>query len=219
MEKKLIMYKFMRHNYLFLILFFLIIFKDKFYSLITFREEVYTPFRCSILESDYNKLLEFSEIDLIYQSNYINTYIIYKDIYNYMNEVTIRGGHDKEFSHNPVIYDNTLVGVIDKVDKNTSIVKLITNKNSKISVKINDELGVMEYKNDELIVSNISNYSNIAIGDNIYTSNLGNMKENIFIGVVKEINLDDLNIEKIIKVDYKLDIKKINYLTVIKENL
>lgn len=213
------MLKFIKNNYLFLVLFLLVILKEPIYKLFIIKEDLYTPMRCSITEDKYNKLLEFNEIDYIYESEYLNTYIIYKDIYNYMEEVTIRGGNDYNFNNNPVIYDNTLVGVINKVNDSSSIVKLITNKDSKISVKINDELGLLEYKNNELIISNISNYSNIEVGDYIYTSGIGNINENIYVGTIKDIKLDSKGIEKRILVDYKLKIKDIDYVTVIKESI
>lgn len=213
------MKKFIKESYLFLILFILFLIKDPIYKIFTIQDNIYNTIRCNILESDYNKLLEFSEIDVVYESDYINTVIIYKDIYNYMNEITIRGGKDKEFNNNPVIYDNTLIGFISKVNANDSIVKLITNNSSKVSVKINDELGLLEYKNGNLIVSNINNYANINIGDMIYTSGLGNVKENIYIGEVKDIIIDNKGIEKKVIVDYKLNIKDIDYVTVIKESI
>ena len=213
------MKKFIKETYLFLILFIIFLIKDPIYKIFTIQNNIYNTVRCNILESDYNKLLEFSEIDVVYESDYINTVIIYKDIYNYMNEITIRGGLDKEFSNNPVIYDNTLVGFISKVNKNDSIVKLITSNSSKVSVKINDELGLLEYKDGSLIVSNINNYANIKVGDNIYTSGLGNVKESIYIGEVKDIIIDSKGIEKKIIVDYKLNIKDIDYVTVIKESI
>ena len=211
--------KVIKENYLFLVLFIIILLKEPIYKLFTIKEDIYTPVKCANLERDYNKLLEFSSIDIIYNSEYLNTLVIYKDIYNYMNEITIRGGKDKDLSKNPVIYDNTLIGMITKVNKNSSIVTLLTNKNSKISVKINEEIGLLEYKNNELIVSNIANYSQVKVGDQIYTSGLGNIKENIYIGEVKEIELDKKNIEQIIKVDYRIDIKKIDYVTILKENI
>ena len=213
------MIKYLKESYLFIILFILFLIKDPIYKIFTIKNNIYNTIRCNILESDYNKLLEFSEIDYIYESDYINTVIIYKDIYNYMNEITIRGGKDKELDKNPVIYDNTLIGFIDKVNNNDSIVKLITNNNSKVSVKINDELGILEYKDNNLIISDINNYANINIGDNIYTSGLGNIKENIYIGEVKDIILDKKDIEKKIIVDYKINIKNIDYVTIIKESI
>lgn len=212
------MTKLIKENYLFLILFLLIILKEPFYKIFKLEDNIYNPLKCEFLENDYNKLLEFNEIDLVYNMEFINTYIIYKDIFDYMNEFTIRGGKNEGFINNPVVYDNTLIGVIDKVNDNSSIVKLLSNKTSQISVKINEEVGLLEYKNGKLIVSNISNYGNINIGDNIYTSGLGNIKENIYIGEVLNIELNNKNIEQIITVDYKLDIKDIDYVTVLKES-
>ena len=213
------MINFFKNSYMFLIIFILILLKDPIYKLISLENNEYTPIKCKFLESDYNKLLEFNDINVIYNSKYINSYIIYKDIYNYMENITIRGGINNGFDNNPVIYDNTLVGVISKTNKNSSIVKLITNKDSKISVIINDTVGVLEYKDGKLQVNNITNYSNISIGDSIYTSGLGNIHENIYIGTVKNIILDDNGIEKNIEVDYKLNIKDIDYVTVLEVGL
>lgn len=210
--------KLIKKYHLFLIFFLLLILKEPLYQIIHLKNNVYTPLRCAILEDDYNKLLEFSAIDYVYESDYLNTYIIYKDIYDYLDEITIRGGIDQGLNKNPVIYDNTLVGFIDKVNKNTSTVKLITNKNSKVSVKINEEVGLLETYQNNLVVRNISNYSDIKVGDNIYTSGLGNVKENIYIGTVKEIQLDEKKIEKIITVDYRLKIKDIDYVSIYKDN-
>ena len=213
------MIKFIKNNYLFLILFLIILLKDPLYRLISLNKKIYNTLDCHIIEDNYNKLLEFNQININYNLDYINTIIIYKDIYNYLNEITIRGGLDQQFDNNPVIYDNTLIGLINKVNKTTSIVQLLTNKKSKISVKINEEIGILEYINNELIVSNISNYSNIQKNDLIYTSGLGNIKENIYIGTVKDIINTNKDIEKIIKVNYQINIKDIDYVTVLKETI
>ncbi len=211
------MLKLIKNNYLFLILFLIILIKEPIYKMMHIKDNIYNSLSCHLLEEDYNKLLEFNNIDVIYDVNYINTIIIYKDIYNYLNEITIKGGSNQDILKYPVIFDNTLIGVIDKVNKNTSIVKLLTNKDSKISVKINDEIGLLEEKDSELIVSNISNYSQIKVGDMIFTSGLGNIKDNIYIGLVKEIIDTNKDIEKIIKVDYRINIKDIDYVTILKE--
>lgn len=208
------MFNFIKNSYLFLVIFLLILFKEPIYKIINVKENAYTPIKCEFLESDYNKLLEFNNIDIIYDSTYINSYIIYKDIYDYMKVITIRGGFDKGFGTNAVIYDNTLVGVISKVNNNSSIVKLITNNSSKISVKINDSIGVLEYIDGKLQVNNISNHNNVSVGDQIYTSGLGNIHENIYIGTVKNITSKNNGIEESIEVDYRLDIKDIDYVTV-----
>lgn len=206
---------FIKDSYLFVIFFILLLLKEPIYKLFSVDDNLYHPIKCKFLEQDYNKLLEFNNIEVIYNSNFVNSHIIYKDIYNYMNTITIRGGLDQKFNSNPVIYDNTLIGIISKVNRNSSIVNLITNKSSKISVKINDFIGVLEYIDGKLVVNNISNYSDISIGDQIFTSGLGNIHENIYIGTVKNIKLNNKNIEKTIEVDYQLNIKDIDYVTVL----
>lgn len=212
------MKKLISNNYPFLILFLLIILKEPIYKILMNPIKIDSTSSCEYLKREYNDLLQFNNIDLKYNKEYINTYIIYKDIYNYMNEITIRGGKDLELDNNPIIYNNTLIGVIDKINENSSIVKLLTNKDSQISIKINNEIGILEYKNNNLIVKNINNYSDISIGDKIYTSGLGKIQENIFIGTVKNIVSDNKNIEKIIAVDYKINIKDISFVTILKEN-
>ena len=212
------MNKFIKENFLFLIVFILVLFKEPLYKLVKVENTKNNNIECELLKNEYNKLLEFNNIDVKYSSKYINSYIIYKDIYDYLDNITIRGGKDNNFKiNNPVIYDNTLIGIISKVNENSSIVKLITNKNIKISVKINEEVGLLEYSNNKLIVKNIYNYSDISVGDKVYTSGIGGIHENIYIGIVNNIKLDSKGIEKIIELDYQLNIKDINYITVLGE--
>lgn len=212
------MNKIIKNSNLFLILFLIILLKEPLYKLYYIKSNIYNTLRCKITEEDYMKLLEFSEIEVNFESDYINSMIIFKDIYNYLDQITIRGGIDKGLKKNPIVYDNTLIGVISKAYKNSSVVQLLTNKDSKISAKINDEIGVLESVNGKLMVKNINVNANVFEGDMIFTSGLGNIKENIFIGKVKNISLDDKNLEKIVSVDYNLNIKNIDYVTIIKES-
>ena len=132
------------------------------------------------LEKKYNELLKLNNIDNTYKLDYFNSYIIYKDIYNYNSEITISGGSNYNFKvKDLVIYNNTLIGVISKVNKSTSIVRLLKNKDTLVSVKINNEIGILKYKNNSLVVENINNYGVISKGDKVYTSGIGNSLNNI----------------------------------------
>lgn len=214
------MYKVLKSNYLFFIVFILFLVKEPIINLFNYKITNDTYVECNNLKSDYNKLLEFNNISYKYNTDYVNTTILFKDIYGYMNEISIRGGSDLHFNINdPVIYDNTLVGIISKVNKNNSVVKMISNKDIKISVKVNDAVGVLKYSNNEFSIYNIENYNDISIGDEVYTSGLGNIGENIFIGVVKDIKNVNKDIEKQIIIDYKINFKKIKFVTVMRENV
>ncbi len=92
------------------------------------------------------------------------------------------------------------------------MVRLITNKNSNISVKINDAVGVLKNDRNTLIVESISNYENINVGDEIYTSGLGNLPSNIYVGKVKSVSLKSTQIEKVIEVDIENRLDNLNYL-------
>lgn len=213
------MKKLMKKYNILLIFFLLFLFKDSLLNLIDVKEvQMDNCIYLKNVEKNYEELLEFNNIEIKYNIDYINSYIIYKDIYNYLNEVTILGGTNKKIQKDyPVIFKNTLVGVIKDVNKSSSIVKLLTNKETIISVKINSEVGILEYDNT-LKITGINNYGKINIGDEIYTSGYGNLPENIYIGKVKDIILDSKNIEKIIYLDYDIDLKDLNYVTVLKES-
>ena len=108
-----------------------------------------------------------------------------------------------------------LVGVITDVSENNSRVRLITSNESNISVKINESYGILKVSNGSLIVSDLSNYDNISVGDKIYTSGIGNLIGDIYIGEVSNIFLNSTNIEKIITVTPAVDFDNLKYIAVI----
>ena len=170
--------------------------------------------------NNYDKVLE-KEIKKINENNAL-TYknlnltlsrVKYRDVYDFMNTLTIyKGFLDGVSVNDAVLTNNGLVGVIEKTFAHYSVVRLITNKQSNISVKINNSIGVLKFQNNKLIVSNINNYENINIGDEVYTSGLGNINEGIYVGKVKNIRLNNTEIEKIIEVSINEPLENINYL-------
>ncbi len=168
------------------------------------------------LESEYNELLKINEIDFNTNLNVSISRILYRDIYDYHNYITIyKGSNDNLEEGMVVINESGLVGVVTKVNKNNSIVRLITSVDSNISVKINEYSGILKVSNGSLIVSDLSNYDNINVGDKIYTSGIGNLIGDIYIGEVREITLNNTNIEKIITVTPAVDFDNLKYIAVI----
>ncbi len=170
--------------------------------------------------NNYDKVLE-KEIKEINENNalaYKNlnltlSRVKYRDVYDFMNTLTIyKGFLDGVSVNDAVLTNNGLVGVIEKTFAHYSVVRLIINEQSNISVKINNSIGVLKFQNNKLIVSNINNYENINIGDLIYTSGLGNIDEGIYVGKVKNIKLNNTEIEKIIEVSINEPLENINYL-------
>ena len=214
------MKRFIKKYNILLILFILIIFINSIIKILKPTcVEVDDSLYIKELEKRYNELLKLNNIDNTYKLDYFNSYIIYKDIYNYNSEITISGGSNYNFKvKDLVIYNNTLIGVISKVNKSTSIVRLLKNKDTLVSVKINNEIGILKYKNNSLVVENINNYGVISKGDKVYTSGIGNSLNNIYIGNIFNIELDKKGIEKLIYLDNQININDINYVTVIRSN-
>ncbi len=172
---------------------------------------------CNKINEEYNELLNINNIKYNSTFNLNISKVMYRDIYDYNNYITIyKGSNDNIEKNMAVINEYGLVGIIDKVNKNNSIVKLITNIDSNVSVKINDNFGILKVNNGKLIVSDISNYNDININDKIYTSGLGNIPGDLYVGVVSDISLNNTNIEKIITVKSDVDFNNIKYIAVFK---
>ena len=171
---------------------------------------------CSSIEKDYNELLKSNEFLNNSILNLIISKVMFRDIYEFSDNLTIYKGSNNDIKEGmPVIDDNGLIGIISNVKKNTSIVKLITNKTTNISVKVNDSYGILKSLDGKVFVSDFSYYDNINIGDKIYTSGIGNIKGDIYIGEVIDIKLNETEIEKIVEVKLASNINKLNYLYVV----
>lgn len=179
--------------------------------------DIITENYCNNITTEYNELLNINNINFNSSLNLNISKVMYRDIYDYNNYITIyKGSNDNLVKNMAVINEFGLVGIIDKVNKNNSIVKLITNIDSNISVKINNNFGILKVSNNKLIVSDISNYNDINIGDKIYTSGLGNVIGDLYVGEVSDISLNSTNIEKIITVKSNVDFNNIKYIAVVK---
>lgn len=173
------------------------------------------------IELNYDKYLK-DELDNIKKINNIEfnddldlqvSRVKYRNVYEYSDTLTIYKGFKNNVFVNDIVLNNDgLIGIVTKTYDYYSIVTLITNKNSNISVKINDAIGILKTINNTLVVTNINNYEKVNIDDEIYTSGLGNLPDNIYIGKVKSINLNNTEIEKVVEVNINDRLEKLDYL-------
>ena len=167
------------------------------------------------LKEELDNIKKIKDIDFNDNLDIIVSRVIYRDVYEYSNILTIfKGSKNNVNIGDAVLTNNGLVGVISKTYDYYSVVSLITNKKSNISVKINDAVGVLKMENNKLVVTSINNYKNIVVGDEIYTSGLGNLPDNIYVGKVKKVSLNDTEIEKVIEVDIENRLDTLDYLFV-----
>ena len=171
---------------------------------------------CKSVEQDYNALLDSNSFQLQSNLNLIISKVMLRDIYEYKDTLKIyKGSSDKITEGMAVIVDNGLVGIIEDTKKNYSTVRLITNKNSNISVRIKDYYGILKMSDNRLVVSDLNNYNDINVGDLIYTSGIGNVTGDLYVGKVKEIRLNNTEIGKNIIVELDYDIDNLNYLFIV----
>lgn len=165
------------------------------------------------LKEELDNIKKINNIEFDDNLDIIVSRVKYRDVYEYSNTLTIfKGSKNNVNVGDAVLTNNGLVGVISKTYDYYSVVSLITNKKSNISVKINDAVGVLKLENGKLVVTSINNYKNISIGDEIYTSGLGNLPDNIYVGKVKSVSLNDTEIEKVIEVDIENRLDTLDYL-------
>lgn len=192
-----------------LLILLLIIFHNRIYINGYLNNEINNIY-CEKIKDDLN---EYKDSLLIYKNNKYLTKVKYRDIYNYRNELLVYKGYKDGVNKDLGVVDNNiLVGVISKTYSNSSIVRLITNKDSKISIKINDNYGILKY-NNRLYIDDIDGVVNL--GDIVYTSGLGQIIENIKVGTVTNIIFDNNGINKIIEVEPFFNIHKLNYLYIL----
>lgn len=165
------------------------------------------------LKEELDNIKKINDIKFDDNLDIIVSRVKYRDVYEYSNTLTIfKGTKNNVNVGDAVLTNNGLVGVISKTYDYYSVVSLITNKKSNISVKINDAVGVLKLENGKLVVTSINNYKNIVVGDEIYTSGLGNLPDNIYVGKVKKVSLNDTEIEKVIEVDIENRLDTLDYL-------
>ena len=153
----------MKIKYILLLLIFLIIiFHNRIY-INNYLDNKLNNIYCKKIQDD---LKAYQDNLLTYNTTKYLTKIKYRDIYNYQKELVVYKGYkDGIVKDLGVVDNNILIGVISKTYSDSSIVRLITNKDSKISIKINDNYGILKYDN-KLYIDDIDGVVNI--GDIVY---------------------------------------------------
>ena len=209
-------------DYIILLLIFLLIifipYINKFLYAFDYKlnEENITNLYCQSLEVDYNALLEANDLKVGNGLNLVISKVLIRDIYDFTDTITIYKGQDANLEKGQAVIDDAgLIGVISEVFKTTSQVQLLTNKNSYISVKIGSSYGILSFHDGTLLVKDLQVYDEINRGDKIYTSGIGNLPGDIYIGEVADISIDATEIEKTVSVKPAVDFANINYVLVV----
>ena len=160
-----------------------------------------------------NKILkeELNNIKYIKYENSNIAKVIYRDIYNFYDEVIINKGKKEVQVNDAVMNEEGVIGIVYKVDNNKSYIKLLSS-NYNISVKINNTYGNL----NKGTITMIDKYSSINVGDKVYTSGLDEVIGNIYIGEVISVSKDKDDLGKEIKIKY-IDNTNLNYVAILRK--
>lgn len=155
--------------------------------------------------------------------HYVNATILSRNVSYWMNNLVIdKGKNDGIQKDNCVVTSDGLIGKITSVNKNSSVVKLMTSSTYKVSVQVGDKYGILEKYNSKdkyFVVTGIDKDVKVSIGDDVITSGLGGVfPSGIFIGNVEKIKNDDYGTTKIVYIRAKQDFNDIRYVTVLEND-
>lgn len=160
-----------------------------------------------ILKKELSKI---ENINIEYD-DYVIGKVLYRDIYSFYEEIVINLGDDQVTVGDAVVNNYGLVGVIYKVEKNMSYVKLLSSDYN-ISVVVNDTYGNL----NNGTISLLDKYSDIKEGDLVYTSTYGDVLDGIYVGKVKSVTYDSDGLGKKAEIEIANN-KNLNYIGVVKK--
>lgn len=131
-----------------------------------------------------------------FDSDYVIARVILRDIHSFYNEVVINVGSNKVEVGDPVVNEEGLIGIIDKVHKDTANVKLLTSEMN-ISVKVDETYGNLKGQKVDLL----DKYSELKVGDVIVTSGLTQIPEGLYVGKIKKVKMDENNLGQELEVE------------------
>jgi len=138
----------------------------------------------------------------------------------WFNYVTINKGSNDGISKGMAVVDsNGLVGVVDSVSLNTSVVSLITTSSydNNISVNINSFNEILSFDSGNFVIRNVDCEILINIGDKVYTSGLSEkFPSGILIGEVSLIKKNDFGNNYDVYIDLASNINSLRYVAVLK---
>lgn len=133
--------------------------------------------------------------------------------------ILVNVGQDQGVQENqPVIYLGHLVGVVTSVTADTSRIRLISDAESTVGVRIENEIqseGVLKSSfGTEIFVDLVPKVESIQPGQAIFTSGVGGLPAGLVVGTVSQVNEGELFHEII--VDYPINLRRITNVFILK---
>lgn len=172
----------------------------------------------SVLVLENERLKGLMGLEKSYSNKRVYARVISRNRLYFFDTFIISRGSGSGISINDaVVSADGLIGRVVSVSKDYSTVRMITSNydDNKLSVVVNGCNGnIKEYKDGYLIIDGVSNYDKISVGDKVYTSGLGVLDKNLFIGSVSKVLEDSYGISGVLYVDIA-SIDDISYVMVL----
>ncbi|MDG3133039.1 rod shape-determining protein MreC [Streptococcus suis] len=146
------------------------------------------------------------------EKNFIPGFVLVRNPNSWYESIMIDIGKNDGVVQNALVLANGgLIGTVDALDEDSSMVKLFTNADdfTKLPVKIfsesNDIYGILtgyDSETNSFIINQLNSTNEIAIGSNVVTSDLaGTTPSNIQIGKVMSVQSDSNNLNRQLRVE------------------
>ena len=173
------------------------------------------------LENEVDSLKKVLELNHSLSGfEYVNATVLSRNVSYWLNNIVIdKGSNDSIKKNNAVITTDGLIGKVTMVEKNSSVVKLLTSATYKVSVSVGNKYGILEdydSKDKYFKVTGIDRDVAVEIGDEVTTSGLGGVfPSGIKIGKVSKIKNDNYGTSKLVYVETEQDFNSIRYVVVL----
>lgn len=176
----------------------------------------------SSLEEDNQQLKELLDLNrTLSDFEYVNATVLYRNVSYWLDTITIdKGEQDGVRVNDSVVTKNGLIGKVVTVNKDNSVVSLLTTDDSYyVSVSVNGSNGLLytyDKKEQALKVKGIDKKEEIKEGDAVLTNGLGGLfPKGLYIGKVKKIENDTYDLSKVVYVDVEQNFNDIAYVMVV----
>jgi len=168
-----------------------------------------------ILESEYNSLKnEYQALlqEKIEEMSMISK-VVLRDIYQFYDEITILKGKDNQVEIGDIVYNEQgYIGVIKETRPNSSKVELLTNKNTKLSVKVQNSYGIFVREGSDFYIKNMTSKEEIQQDSLVVTSEFSGIIGGIPVAKVESVVKN--SVEQVLKVTPVVDFEHLNYVKI-----
>ena len=183
--------------------------------------------RLKLVEKDNEELTALLEMKQKYPDyDMVGARVIAKDMSNWSNNFVIDKGSDDGIEKNMIVLsEGGLVGRVIETGDNYSKVMPIIDESSSVSAENvrTGDVGIVQGNPDfsstgYLTMNYIDANADITVGDQIVTSNLGDIyPAGLTIGYVKEVHSDDNGLTKYVVIEPVVDFSNIDNVLIIKD--